>query len=63
MPSNSAAWLKAPFVPLTVADAPTAPPEAGQIQVRNHAVAINPVDRFQAEDGANPALWLAENIR
>ncbi len=58
MSSNSAAWLTAPFAALTVSKAPTVPPEAGQIQVRNRAVAINPVDRFKQKMG-NPLYgWL-----
>ncbi|MBW8638937.1 zinc-binding alcohol dehydrogenase family protein [Hoeflea sp. WL0058] len=58
MTSNSAAWLNEPFAQLKVADAPSVPPEAGQIQVRNRAVAINPIDRYKQKMG-NPLYgWL-----
>jgi len=44
-PSNSAAWLPAKCVkPLKVGPAPYTPPGAGEIVVKNGAVAINPVD-------------------
>lgn len=56
--SNSAAWLNAPFAPLEVADAPTVPPEAGQIRVRNRAVAINPIDRYKQKMGSPLYGWL-----
>lgn len=44
-PVNQAAWLKARNTrPLSVGSAPYTPPGPGQIVVKNHAVAINPVD-------------------
>lgn len=44
-PTNTAAWLKARNTrPLVVGPAPYTPPGPGQVVVRNHAVAINPVD-------------------
>ena len=44
-PSNKAAWLtSAKAKPLTVKEAPYPAPEAGEIVVKNAAVAINPVD-------------------
>lgn len=58
MSSNSAAWLNAAFAPLAVADAPIVPPEPGQIQVRNRAVAINPIDRFKQKMGDALYGWL-----
>lgn len=58
MSPNSAAWLTAPFEPLEVAEAPLVAPEAGQIRVRNRAVAINPIDRYKQKMG-NPVYgWL-----
>jgi NADPH:quinone reductase-like Zn-dependent oxidoreductase len=43
--ANKAAWLTASQArPLTVDDAPMPVPSANEIVVRNHAVAINPVD-------------------
>ncbi|KAL2831553.1 zinc-binding oxidoreductase CipB [Aspergillus cavernicola] len=45
MPSNSAAWLlEAKAHPFQVQEAPTWKPETDEILVKNHAVAINPVD-------------------
>ncbi|KAL1889564.1 hypothetical protein Sste5346_008813 [Sporothrix stenoceras] len=44
-PTNTAAWLKARNSrPLVVGPAPYTPPGPNQVVVRNHAVAINPVD-------------------
>lgn len=44
MPTNTAAWLLARQAPLVVKSAPYTPPREGEIVVKNHAVAINPVD-------------------
>ncbi|OKL58018.1 Zinc-binding alcohol dehydrogenase domain-containing protein cipB [Talaromyces atroroseus] len=45
MAINSAAWLtEAKARPFQVKEAPIYTPEAGEILVKNHAVAINPVD-------------------
>lgn len=45
MASNTAAWLTAPkSKPFEVKDAPLGTPAENEILVRNHAVAINPVD-------------------
>ena len=44
MLKNMAAWLLAKHQPLQVGDAPFVEPAAGEILVRNRAVAINPVD-------------------
>jgi NADPH:quinone reductase-like Zn-dependent oxidoreductase len=45
MPSNAAAWILSPKAhPFVVKEAPTWKPSAGEILVKNHAVAINPVD-------------------
>lgn len=41
---NHAAWMNAKHASLKVGSAPYTPSRAGQILVRNHAVAINPVD-------------------
>ncbi|KAK4039754.1 chaperonin 10-like protein [Parachaetomium inaequale] len=44
-PENQAAWLAAAkTTPLQVSPAPYTPPGAGQLVIRNSAVAINPVD-------------------
>lgn len=44
MPENKAAWLPAPRARLEVGPAPYTAPGDNEIVVRNHAVAINPVD-------------------
>src|SRR5580658_129773 len=44
MPKNEAAWLVAKHDLLQVGEAPYPEPAAGEIVVRNHAVAVNPVD-------------------
>lgn len=44
MPSNRAAWLTARKAPLEVRPAPYTHPARDELVVRNHAVAINPLD-------------------
>lgn len=45
MPSNSAAWItEAKKVPFEVKEAPLWTPKENEVLVKNHAVAINPVD-------------------
>jgi NADPH:quinone reductase-like Zn-dependent oxidoreductase len=44
MPSNTAAWLRAKYAKLEVGPAAYTPPRQNELVVRNHAVAINPVD-------------------
>lgn len=44
MPSNAAVWLPAKHAKIEVGPAPYTPPGENEIVVRNHAVAINPVD-------------------
>ncbi len=44
MPTNTAAWLGAKKATLDVRPAPYTPPRENEIVVKNHAVAINPVD-------------------
>ncbi|KAI1134067.1 GroES-like protein [Hypoxylon sp. FL0543] len=51
-PSNFAAWLPSKCVkPLQVGPAPYTPPKAGEIVVKNAAVAINPVDWIKQQAG------------
>ena len=52
-PTNEAAWLVQPQSPLEVKSAPYTPPNANEIVVKVHAVAINPVDWFKAGPGYN----------
>jgi len=58
MPTNSAAWLKAEHTPLEVGPAPYTPPGADQIVVRNHAVAINPLEWIIQVAGNLTYRWL-----
>ena len=44
MPTNNAAWLGAKHAKLEVKSAPYTPPRENEIVVKNHAVAINPID-------------------
>ncbi len=44
MPTNTAAWLVAPQTKLVVKSAPYTHPHEGEIVVKNHAIAINPID-------------------
>ena len=44
MPSNQVVWLTAKGAPLTIEPAPLVDPAPNQILIKNHAVAINPVD-------------------
>lgn len=44
MPANTAAWLRNESGGLEVGPAPYTPPREHEIVLRNHAVAINPVD-------------------
>jgi NADPH:quinone reductase-like Zn-dependent oxidoreductase len=44
MPSNAAAWLVAKHAKLEVKSAPYTSPREDEIVIKNHAVAINPID-------------------
>lgn len=44
MPDSTAAWLRSPKKPLTVDSAPYTRPSDNEVVIRNHAVAVNPVD-------------------
>lgn len=49
---NKAAYLTAPKVkPLKVDNAPYTSPKAGELTVRNRAIAVNPVDRIKQDSG------------
>ncbi|KAL3417688.1 zinc-binding dehydrogenase [Phlyctema vagabunda] len=59
MTSNTAAWLNsARAYPLEIKAAPYTKPSEGEIVVRNHAVAINPVDWKLQELGGGLFSWV-----
>jgi NADPH:quinone reductase-like Zn-dependent oxidoreductase len=58
MPVNTAAWIPARNRPLEVGPAPYTPPGPDQIVVRNHAVAVNPLDWVIQVAGRLAYTWL-----
>ncbi len=58
MQTNTAAWLIAPNKKLEVKDAPYTHPREGEIVVKNHAVAINPVDWLLQQLGSLLFSWI-----
>lgn len=58
MPTNTAAWINAKHAQLEVGPAPYTPPGPDQIVVRNHAVAINPLDWIIQVEGNLAYRWL-----
>jgi NADPH:quinone reductase-like Zn-dependent oxidoreductase len=58
MPTNTAAWLGAKGARLAVGPAPYTPPREGEIVVKNHAVAINPLDWIIQVAGSVAYRWL-----
>jgi len=58
MPSNTAAWLGAKQATLDVRSAPYTPPRENEIVVKNHAVAINPVDWVKQVLGDVMFSWI-----
>lgn len=56
---NKAAYLTAPKAkPLKVDNAPYTSPKAGELTVRNRAIAVNPVDRIKQDSGNFLYGWL-----
>lgn len=58
-PINRAAFLDAKDTPLRVADAPMPVAGPGEIVIRNHAIAINPVDWHMQDAGVFVQEWPA----
>lgn len=58
MPENHAAWLVAKQTPLEVKAAPYTAPRPDEIVVRNHAIAINPIDWIKQCSGNMLFSWI-----
>lgn len=58
MPINTAAWINAKHARLEVGPAPYPTPGDDQIVVRNHAVAINPLDWIIQVEGTLTLGWI-----
>jgi NADPH:quinone reductase-like Zn-dependent oxidoreductase len=58
MPTNTAAWLGAKQAKLEVKPAPYTPPREDEIVIKNHAVAINPVDWMKQVLGNVMFSWI-----
>ena len=58
MPTNTAAWLGAQHAKLEVKPAPYTPPRENEIVVKNHAVAINPLDWINQVAGNIFSRWI-----
>ena len=58
MPTNTAAWLPSKQTRLKVGSAPYTPAGEGEIVVRNHALAINPVDWSKQAVGDFVFPWI-----
>jgi len=58
IPSNQAAWITAKAQPLTVSAAPMPQPGAGEILVRNRAIALNPFDGVVQTLGSLVTPWV-----
>lgn len=56
-PRNQAAWLRKASTPLEVGDAPLPKAGAGEIIVKNAAVAINPLDYHMQDAGVFVQQW------
>lgn len=58
MPTNTAAWLEAHHAKLEVKPAPYTHPRENEIVVKNHAVAINPLDWINQVAGNLFSRWI-----
>lgn len=58
MPTNTAAWLETKQSKLEVKPAPYTPPREDEIVVKNHAVAINPLDWLIPIIGSAAFRWI-----
>ncbi len=58
LPPNRAAWLPAQCEPLRISEAPYTTPGSDEVVVRNHAIAINPVNWIKQHGGDAFAAWV-----
>jgi NADPH:quinone reductase-like Zn-dependent oxidoreductase len=58
VPTESAAWLASSAADLTVGPAPRTAPREGEVAIRVHAVAINPLDTMKQHMGDLMYRWL-----
>ncbi|GHO99457.1 hypothetical protein KSF_095050 [Reticulibacter mediterranei] len=58
MPTNTAAWFLTSQAPLVVKSAPYTRPREGEIVIKNHAVAINPIDWVTPIFGTFVLPWI-----
>lgn len=58
VPTNTAAWLAEKRTALEVRSAPYTPPRENEIVVKNHAVAINPLDWLKPVIGDRLFSWI-----
>ncbi|KJC65774.1 zinc-binding alcohol dehydrogenase family protein [Agreia bicolorata] len=58
MPTNSAAYLTAPYADLTVAEAPYTSAATGELVIRARALAVNPLDEIKQSTGNVMYGWL-----
>ena len=58
MPTNAAAWLPEKHAKLNVASAPYSAPREDELVVRNHAVAVNPLDWIKQTAGDFVFSWI-----
>ncbi|KAH0366305.1 oxidoreductase, partial [Aureobasidium melanogenum] len=56
MPSNTAAWQPKPGVPYEVQDTPYTSPPADCVVIKNHVVALNPIDFLLQDKAYFPTL-------
>ncbi|KAG9846678.1 oxidoreductase, partial [Aureobasidium melanogenum] len=56
MPSNTAAWQPKPGVPYEIKDAPYTSPPVDCVVIKNHAVALNPIDFLLQDKAYFPTL-------
>ena len=58
-PQNQAAYLTKADTPLEVGDAPLPTAGPGEIVIKNHAIAVNPLDWHQQDAGVFVQQWPA----